>query len=329
MPAVNVRDLTVEFGQSGYVVRPLDRLSFDAADGELVAVLGPSGSGKTTLLSCLAGILSPTSGAVTVDGMVVSDQRGQALDRYRRHGVGIVFQSFNLIASLTARENVSVPLVLSGTARHEARRRADELLETVGLKGRSAHRKHALSGGEQQRVAIARALIHDPPLLVADEPTAHLDYLAIEGLLLLLRQLAQPGRTLIVATHDQRLVPIADRVIDLGLAPAVAAPETIVMREGDVIFEQGSRGQAVYVVESGYVDIVRLRADGSEERLTTVFPGQYFGELAPLLGVPRTATARAACDGVLSALSIADFRRRAPSNRLGREEAVKGGEVVG
>ncbi|HEX9546437.1 MAG TPA: ATP-binding cassette domain-containing protein [Acidimicrobiales bacterium] len=93
MPAVEVRDLTVEFGQTGYVVRPLDRLSFDAAEGELVAVLGPSGSGKTTLLSCLAGILSPTSGAVAVDGMVVSDRRGAALDQYRRHGVGIVFRA--------------------------------------------------------------------------------------------------------------------------------------------------------------------------------------------------------------------------------------------
>ncbi len=309
MPSVEVRELTVEYGRAGYVVRPIDRLSFRAGDGELVVVLGPSGSGKTTLLSCLAGILSPTAGNVVVDGTDVTALRGAELDRYRRNGVGIVFQGINLLGSLTAHENISVPLVLTGVRRDDASRRAAELLERVGLDGRSHHRPEAMSGGEQQRVAIARALSHRPSLVVADEPTAHLDYVAIEGIALLLRGLTEPGRTMIIATHDHRMVPLADRVIDLAVpAGGSMSVETARFRAGEVIFEQGSRGQSVYVVEVGEVEIVRVRTDGSEERLDTVGPGGYFGEIAPMLAIPRTATARAAADTTLSVHSITEFR---------------------
>ena len=178
-----VEDLTVAFDSGGYVIKPLDGLSFKAKDGELVVLLGPSGCGKTTLLSCLAGLLTPTGGRVEFGSIVVNELRGPALSQYRRHTVGVVFQAFNLIPSLSARGNVVVPMRLAGTSRRAAKTRANELLGRVGLDERAHHRPAQLSGGQQQRVAIARALVHDPPLLLADEPTAHLDHIQVEGIL--------------------------------------------------------------------------------------------------------------------------------------------------
>ena len=210
-----VDGLTVAFDSGGYVVKPLDGLSFTAEDGELVVLLGPSGCGKTTLLSCLAGLLSPTEGHIAFGDTEVTDLRGPALSAYRRHTVGVVFQAFNLIASLTARGNVVVPMRLAGVPRGQARARAVELLDTVGLSERAHHRPAQLSGGQQQRVAIARALVHDPPLILADEPTAHLDHIQVEGILRLLRDLASPGRIIVVSTHDDRVSLLADRVVEL------------------------------------------------------------------------------------------------------------------
>src|SRR3974390_3306944 len=157
--SLRVKDLTVEYSSGGYKIRPLDGLSFETGDGELVVLLGPSGCGKTTLLCCLAGLLTPTSGAILFDGLDVTALRGPALSTYRRHTVGVVFQAFNLIPSLSARSNVMVPMRLAGVPRGEAHRRADELLDRVGLAERSHHRPDEMSGGQQQRVAIARALV--------------------------------------------------------------------------------------------------------------------------------------------------------------------------
>jgi putative ABC transport system ATP-binding protein len=165
-----VDDLTVAFDSGGYVIKPLDGLSFNAEDGELVVLLGPSGCGKTTLLSCLAALLTPTEGRIRFGPTVVNELRGPALSDYRRQTVGVVFQAFNLIASLTARGNVVVPMRLAGVPRGRAKTRATELLERVGLGERSHHRPAELSGGQQQRVAIARALVHDPPLTWPTSP---------------------------------------------------------------------------------------------------------------------------------------------------------------
>ena len=211
-----VQDLVVAFDSGGYVIKPLDGLSFKAHDGELVVLLGPSGCGKTTLLSCLAGLLTPTSGSVEFGSTVVNELRGPALSEYRRHTVGVVFQAFNLIASLSARGNVIVPMRLAGTSRTAAKERANELLARVGLEERSHHRPAQLSGGQQQRVAIARGLVQDPPLLLADEPTAHLDHIQVEGILRLMRELACPGRVVVVSTHDDRVSQLADRVVELA-----------------------------------------------------------------------------------------------------------------
>jgi putative ABC transport system ATP-binding protein len=285
MAELEVRDLTVEFNSGGYVVRPLSSLSFDAEDGELVVILGPSGCGKTTLLSCLAGLLTVTSGSISFRGQEVSALAGPVLETYRRSTVGIVFQAFNLIPSLTARANVMAPLRLAGVRGHEAAKRADALLATVGLTERAGHRPGHLSGGQQQRAAIARALVHEPPLVLADEPTAHLDYIQVEGVLRLIRELASPGRLVLVSTHDDRITTIADRVIELvaKFTEGDREPEEVGLGAGEVLFEQGDRSDLVYVVEEGEIEIYATRADGSDELLTVVGPGRYFGELGPML----------------------------------------------
>jgi putative ABC transport system ATP-binding protein len=313
MPDLTVRDLTMEFSSGGYAVRPIDGLDLDVATGELVLLLGASGCGKTTLLSMLARLLTPTSGSITFGGVDVTGLAGAQLAAYRRATVGIVFQAFNLIPSLTARENVQVALQAGKVPRKEARSRATALLERVDLAERIGHKPADLSGGQQQRVAIARALAHDPPLVLADEPTAHLDYIQVDGVLRLLRELAAPGRVVIVATHDERLLPLADKVVELTPKAAGEAfePRTVDLAPGQVLFEQGDVGDLVYVVESGGIEIYRTRSDRSEERITEIEPGGYFGELAPMFGLRRSASARAgASPTTLTGLGLRDFRAR-------------------
>ena len=198
------------------MIRPIDGLDFDVAPGELALLLGASGCGKTTLLSILASILRPAGGSVRLGGVDILTLTGAALTEYRRHRVGIVFQAFNLVPSLTASENVQVPLRATGLSSSAARQRADGLLEQVGLEDRKHHRPSDLSGGQQQRVAIARALAHDPPLVLADEPTAHLDYMQVETVLELLRDIADSGRIVVVSTHDDRMIPLADKVVAMS-----------------------------------------------------------------------------------------------------------------
>lgn len=309
---VEVRNLVVEYDAGGYAVRPIDGLDLDAAPGELVVLLGPSGCGKTSLLSAIGGILRPTSGTISVGGTSVESLRGSALAEYRQRTVGLVFQAFNLVPSLSARENVAMPLLLAGVRRHRALDRADRLLERVGLTERSGHKPGKLSGGQQQRVAVARGLAADPLVLLADEPTANLDYVQAEGIISLLRDLRSDGRSIIVSSHDDRLVPVADRVIHMvaEFREDAAPPRTIEHGAGETIFEQGSRGELVYVIHEGEVDIVRAAPDGSVEPLTTMAPGDYFGELGPLLGFPRSATAVAKTDVRMTAYNVVDFREQ-------------------
>ncbi len=305
-----VSGLTVEYSSGGYAARPVDGFDLDVPDGQLVLLRGASGCGKTTVLSVLAGILTPAAGTVRFGDIDVTSLKGQTLTEYRRHTVGVVFQAFNLVPSLSASENVQVPLRSAGVRGGEARKRAEVLLEEVGLTDRMEHRPGDLSGGQQQRVAIARALAHDPPLILADEPTAHLDYIQVEGVLRLLRSLAGPGRIVVVATHDERLSPLADRVI--AMTPMAAgderAPETHTLGSGEVVFEQGDEGHLVYVVDDGEVEIVRKLVDGGEEVLSRMGPGTYFGELAPLFGLRRSATARTTLPTTLTAYTIRTFR---------------------
>ena len=310
-----VSNLTVEFTSGGYKIRPLNDFSCTGDDGQLIVLLGPSGCGKTTLLSCLAGLLNPTSGSISVDGAQVTGLRGRALATYRRHTVGVVFQAFNLIPSLSARSNVMVPMQLAGVRRRPARERATMLLDQVGLGDRAHHRPAQMSGGQQQRVAIARALVHDPPLVLADEPTAHLDYLQVEGILRLLRELARPGRTVVVATHDERITQLADKVIELAPARPAAQrePTEVTLEDGQFLFHQGDPSDVVYIVQSGKIEILREKGDGAEEHVTVIGPDGYFGELGPMLNLPRSASARAIGPTVLTGCSVQHFRTLRPA----------------
>ncbi|MGH3081663.1 MAG: ATP-binding cassette domain-containing protein, partial [Gaiellaceae bacterium] len=268
--------------------------------------------GKTTLLSVLAAILRPVAGSAKLGSTEITALSGGALTQYRRHRVGIVFQSFNLIPSLTASENVQVPLRAAGRSGRAARESADALLEQTGLADRRRHRPDDLSGGQRQRVAIARALALDPPLLLADEPTAHLDYIQIESVLELLRSLSESGRIVVVSTHDERMIPLADRVV--AMSPRTFAREdatrVVQLAADEFLFRQGDVGDLIYTVEEGEIEIVRERADGAEEVLARISAGNYFGELAPIFGTRRSAGARAASAARVVGLSPGAFRRR-------------------
>lgn len=213
---VTVDNLVVDYTTDRYRERPLNGFDMHARPGELLALLGPSGSGKTTLLSVLSGMTEVTSGTVVVNGINVLELAGRDLEHYRRTTIGIVFQGFNLIPSLNARENVAAPLLVAGTKRRAALARANELLDEVGLTNHGDHRPTELSGGQRQRVAIARGLIGDPAVLLADEPTANLDHASAMAVVALFLRLRDRGRSIIISTHDDRLIPAVDRVVHMG-----------------------------------------------------------------------------------------------------------------
>jgi putative ABC transport system ATP-binding protein len=309
---LRIKDLVVEYSRGEYAVRPIDGLSLDVNAGSLAILLGPSGCGKTTLLSCLGGILSPSAGRIEFGDVDLTKLDERELSAYRRNTVGIVFQAFNLVASLTALENVMVPLRAARVSRHEARQRAEELLTRVGLADRMRHRPGNLSGGQQQRVAVARAIALDPPLVLADEPTAHLDYIQVEEVLALIRELASGERVVVVATHDTRMLPMADRVVELmpQLAHTEREPETVELQPGQVLFEQGTMGDCIYVVSHGEVEVIRELSSGAEEVLKVAGPGDYFGEMGPVFGLPRSATVRALTAATVVGYTVQAFREK-------------------
>jgi putative ABC transport system ATP-binding protein len=214
--AVEATDLTRTLPLAGEPVHILNGISFTIGRGEWVALTGPSGSGKSTLLGIIAGLDTPSSGRIAIDGVDITHMDEGALARIRNERIGIVFQSFNLIPSLTAQENVEVPLYVRPGGARQAPARARTMLELVGLDKRRGHRPHQLSGGEQQRVAIARALVTDPALLLADEPTGNLDSATGTQVLDLFSRLHEDlGVTLVIVTHDPDVARHASRVLHL------------------------------------------------------------------------------------------------------------------
>ena len=196
-------------------VHALDGVDMEVAPNSFCVVMGPSGSGKSTLLHLIGGLDRPTTGSIQVGGQSIDILDENALAIYRRKKVGFIFQSFNLIPSMTALENVSFPMRFARTSRADRHRRAQEALHRVGLDDRALHRPSELSGGQQQRVAIARALVNEPDLILADEPTGNLDTTSGAGIMQLLSQLHQGGRTILVVTHDPRMNQVATRTIQL------------------------------------------------------------------------------------------------------------------
>ena len=213
-PLVLVEELRKSYPASGVVA--LDGVTLAIEEREIVSIVGASGSGKSTLLNILGGIDAPTSGRVSIDGNDVTGATDRQMVMLRRTLIGIVFQFFNLMPTLTVLENVMLPAELAGRHERAARERAAELLEHVGMTRRAAHRPHELSGGEMQRTAIARALINRPKLLLADEPTGNLDSKNGSLVLDLLQRLSlDEGATLVVATHDHAVARIASRVVEM------------------------------------------------------------------------------------------------------------------
>jgi putative ABC transport system ATP-binding protein len=214
-PVLSARGLLKEYGSGAARVRAVRGVDLDVAAGESVAIIGPSGCGKSTLLYLLGGLERPTAGSLRlVDRRL--EQMGEAqLARLRRHTLGFVFQAFHLVDELTATENVELPLLLAGVSPHQARKRATELLRSVGLADRARHLPSALSGGQRQRVAIARALANQPAVVLADEPTGNLDSEATTEVLRLFEQLRADGQTLVLVTHDERIAATADRLLTM------------------------------------------------------------------------------------------------------------------
>jgi putative ABC transport system ATP-binding protein len=215
-PAISVRGIVKDFGSGDTRVRALHGIDIDVFPGELTYLVGESGSGKTTLISIVAGILYPTEGHVRVFGSEIYDLSRNALVLFRLSNIGFIFQQYNLIPTLTAAENASVPLVAAGMKRAEAVDRARSTLDKLNIGQLAERLPRQMSGGQQQRVAIARALVHDPRLIVCDEPTAALDASSGRRVMDLLRQVAiQPDRAVIIVTHDNRVFDLADRILEI------------------------------------------------------------------------------------------------------------------
>ncbi len=211
---ISISHLTMRLSAGGQAVTILDDVSLDIPTKQMVAIVGPSGSGKSTLLGLIAGLDKPTSGSIILDGVDITGLPEREMTRYRRQKIGYIFQSFHLIPTLTAQENVAVPLELNGDP--AARGRAEELLAAVGLRDRSGHYPVQLSGGEQQRVAVARAFACRPPILLADEPTGNLDSATGRQVIDLLLGLNRDhGSSLVLVTHDAALASHAERIVSL------------------------------------------------------------------------------------------------------------------
>jgi putative ABC transport system ATP-binding protein len=231
-PLLRVDRVSKQFGSGHTLVRAVDGASFTTESGEITLIMGPSGSGKTTLLSMIGGILRPTSGTIAIGGVEIGRLRRRELPRARRELVGFVFQTFNLLESLSALENVEIVLNIAGVKGAAATERARALLCESGLEARLHFNAQALSAGERQRVALARALANEPRLLLADEPTANLDSAAGREVKSLLRRLTESrGHAAVVVSHDLRLHEVADHVLWLAdgrLNEAAAPPRTAV-----------------------------------------------------------------------------------------------------
>ena len=216
MNVIETKNISKLYKQADQEIRALDNVTINFKQGEFTAIVGPSGSGKTTFLNSIGGLDSPTKGQVLIDNKDITKLNSNQLIDFRLTNIGFVFQSYNLIPVLTAKENVEFIMLMQGASKSKRDKRALELLEAVGLKEQLNRRPNQLSGGQQQRVAIARALINDPEVILADEPTANLDSSSTANLLDIMSRLNEEERmTFIFSTHDQRVIDRANRIITL------------------------------------------------------------------------------------------------------------------
>ena len=222
MKPVVVENVTKTYRQGDRIVRALDGVSLQIEPGRFVAIMGASGSGKSTLLHLMAGLASPDSGAIQIGGSDITQLSDRQLTLFRRRHIGLVFQAFNLIPTLTARENIALPLQLESRDGIEVEKKIDDIMNSLGISHRADHRPDVMSGGEQQRVAIGRALVTDPAIILADEPTGNLDSVNSREVCQLLRDLSEKkGKTIAMVTHEPSV--------------AIFAQEAMVMRDGKII----------------------------------------------------------------------------------------------
>lgn len=230
MSVISTQNLSKIFGSGPTAVIALDHVNLSVNTGEFIAIMGPSGCGKSTLLHLIGGLDRPSSGAVVIDGVSITDMNDDRLTELRRRKIGFVFQFFNLIPVLTALENAALPITLDGIKPSTAQKQAAEWLARFGLADRASSRPDQLSGGQQQRVAIARALAAEPALILADEPTGNLDTRSGDEIAHLLRDVARKyGRTIVMVTHDPRIAAYSDRIVFLKDGKIV--DETILSRQ--------------------------------------------------------------------------------------------------
>jgi ABC-type lipoprotein export system ATPase subunit/ABC-type lipoprotein release transport system permease subunit len=266
--AIQLIDICRQYQLGSTEVRALNKIDLEIDQGEFAALVGPSGSGKSTLLNLLGGLDRPTSGEIIVRDLALHDATEKELTAHRRHNIGFIFQTFNLIPTLTALENVALPLMLCGVSLTERLERARELLERVGLNHRLDHRPTEMSGGEQQRAAIARALVNEPNIILADEPTGNLDTSTGSEVMSLLRDLnRERGVTLIIVTHDPEVAAFADRIIHLRDGEVIEI-ETTAKEQIDTDQQNRSHAPEALLLKKGISlnDLMRTAFDNLRRR---------------------------------------------------------------
>lgn len=337
---IKVSQLNHYFGEGELRKQALHQNNLEVRRGEIVIMTGPSGSGKTTLLTLIGTLRTVQEGSLKVLGNELNGASRDEIVNLRRE-MGFIFQAHNLFESLTAFQNVNMAAELLGMNRQVAKERIDYLLERLGLGHRIHYKPKSLSGGQKQRVAIARGLVHQPKLVLADEPTAALDEQSGREVVTLFQELARDeGCTIIMVTHDNRILDVADRIVNMVdgyIRSDVAVHETSVICEflrqfplfedlqtstltevadkmmvqeasaGDVVIRQGDPGELFYLIRSGSVDVV-IDDDGVANKVAELGQGQYFGEAALLRDEPRNATIVARSKSVFYTLGKADFK---------------------
>ena len=293
--------------------------------GEFVSVIGKSGSGKTTLINMLTGIDRPTSGEIMVGGVSIGDLNEGAMARWRGQNMGVVFQFFQLLPTLTVLQNVMLPMDFCNMyAPSERRQRALELLDMVGIADHAHKIPSRLSGGQQQRAAIARALANDPPIIATDEPTGNLDSKTANQIFDLFQDLVDDGKTILMVTHDDDLAERASRTVIISdgeivneyLARAMPTLSHEIMLKatrqleaqsyapGEVIIQQGTPADRFYIVTNGEANVYLNRPDARPVFVDRLVPGQYFGEMGLLQGGTRQAQVRSSADNPVEVISL-------------------------
>lgn len=353
-PSILAEDLQHYYGLGELRKQVLYDNFLSVYPGEIIIMTGPSGSGKTTLLTLIGTLRRVQEGRLTVLGQELHTANSKALIRFRQQ-VGFIFQAHNLFDSLTATQNVRMALELTNPngSMHSKTKRAQEMLEAVGLEHRLHHKPKQLSGGQKQRVAIARGLVHKPKIVLADEPTAALDEQSGRAVVKLFQQLAKEQQTtIIIVTHDNRILDVADRIVNLvdgritsdvlvqeaaiisqmlgqcrifdrvtprTLARVADQMNTVNIAAGDTIIREGDEGDRFYLVRQGRVSVKR---GPNQETIAELAEGDFFGETALLTGQPRNATVIALEDTTLYALSEPDFKR-AMAESVTMEEEIR------